>query len=514
MADSYVTSGATMKCSCGDKTAKLTVYPDRTVFLTEKPMANISDHVSMYNIAPFGKCRTTSYPPTGSATAANHGTLTPMPCVPGTISEWLQGKGDYIIKGKPALLKSSYCKCQWGGIITLTNDGQTDTGDADLSREDPIMVTVKDVPYQRNIKSHYTPEFTFNEILDSNKIKKAQKIYSEDLSRLYSSCLLLNNWLDSPFSNPKNLTSGAIEEGNILDYSGQDYSISENGETESPIVLKGYISKSDIDVDIRSEINEDTFKRESADVFLLAFNLIPPIKNTKTSLEIKIDALIAGLSLTISVGVDSNYRRYLQLEIDSWIGGDYTDLTNFETIRKQKAYKKIFKEIIKKYGRRLRVVSVKPYYSTCVPDPNYDWLDCGAYVDFDLNFDKMIQVNFGTHDSTNVWELFSKGFVKIHGDIELPGLSVEYGWNSSNVENENAGFYIQTNFIRLPQDTRPVTVVSILRENDRTNKSPFEYYSIYRPIETNIDLVAKIGSKWSYTWQLENLLEERNIPKM
>lgn len=134
MADSYVTSGATMKCSCGDKTAKLTVYLDRTVFLTEKPMANISDHVSMRNIFPFGKCHTTSYPPTGSATAANHGTLTPMPCIPGTISNWLQGKSDYIVKGQPALLKSSYCRCQWGGIITITDDAQVDTGDADLNR--------------------------------------------------------------------------------------------------------------------------------------------------------------------------------------------------------------------------------------------------------------------------------------------------------------------------------------------------------------------------------------------
>lgn len=135
MPDSYVTSQATLKCSFGDCTCNLTVYPDRTVYLNGKPMANISDHVSMYNIHPFGKCHTTSYPSTGSATAANHGTLTPMPCVPGTISEWLQGKDDYIVKGKPALLKSSYCKCQWGGIITITDDGQTDTGAADLSRE-------------------------------------------------------------------------------------------------------------------------------------------------------------------------------------------------------------------------------------------------------------------------------------------------------------------------------------------------------------------------------------------
>ena len=135
MADSYVTSKATIKCSCGDKCSQLTVYPDRTVFLTEKPMANISDHISLYNIAPFGKCHTTSYPATGSATAANHGTLTPMPCVPGTVSEWLNGKDDYLIKGKSALLKSSYCRCQWGGIITITDEGQVDTGNPNLSFE-------------------------------------------------------------------------------------------------------------------------------------------------------------------------------------------------------------------------------------------------------------------------------------------------------------------------------------------------------------------------------------------
>ena len=135
MADSYVTSKATLKCSCGDKTAKLTVYPDRTVELTEKPTANISDHISLYNIAPFGKCHTTRYPATGAATAANHGHLTPMPCVPGTVTEWINGKDDYIIKGKPALLKSSYCRCQWGGIITITDDGQIDTDPADLSKE-------------------------------------------------------------------------------------------------------------------------------------------------------------------------------------------------------------------------------------------------------------------------------------------------------------------------------------------------------------------------------------------
>ena len=135
MADSYVTSQAIMKCSCGDKNAKLTVYPDRTVFLSEKPMANISDHISLYNIAPFGKCHTTRYPATGAATAANKGKLTPMPCIPGTDTKWLTGKDDYIVKGNAALLKSSYCKCKWGGIITITDDGQIDTGEADTNKE-------------------------------------------------------------------------------------------------------------------------------------------------------------------------------------------------------------------------------------------------------------------------------------------------------------------------------------------------------------------------------------------
>ena len=135
MEDSYVTSGAKIKCSCGDKISTLTVYPDRTGFLTEKPVANVSDHTSMYNIAPFGKCHTTSYPPTGSATSANHDCLTPMPCVPGTHSKWQNGKNDYIIKGDAALLKSSYCRCCYGGIITIVDDGQVDTGKADLSRK-------------------------------------------------------------------------------------------------------------------------------------------------------------------------------------------------------------------------------------------------------------------------------------------------------------------------------------------------------------------------------------------
>lgn len=132
--NSYVCSGATMRCTMGTSQASLTVLPIRTVNLTGKPMANISDHLSFVNLGQFGRCRSLGFPATAAATAAAHGKLTPMPCVHNTPFPWMGGKNDYIIKGDPALLKSSKCQCMWGGTISLVNDGQTYTGPADLSR--------------------------------------------------------------------------------------------------------------------------------------------------------------------------------------------------------------------------------------------------------------------------------------------------------------------------------------------------------------------------------------------
>lgn len=121
---SYICSKAKIKCTNGDKISTLTVLPSRTIWLYGQPQANISDHVSMVNIAPCGKCHTTAYPPTGAATAANHGKLTPMPCVPNTPFPWMGGKNDVMLKGDPALISTSKLKCIYGGTITITFDGQ------------------------------------------------------------------------------------------------------------------------------------------------------------------------------------------------------------------------------------------------------------------------------------------------------------------------------------------------------------------------------------------------------
>lgn len=135
MGDSYVCSGAMMKCSMGMAPARLTVLPVRTVMLTGQPMANISDHLTMVNLAPFGTCRSMGFPATASATAAAQGVLTPMPCVHNTPFPWMGGKMDYLVQGQPALLKSSTCQCMWGGTISIVHDGQIPQGPADTIKK-------------------------------------------------------------------------------------------------------------------------------------------------------------------------------------------------------------------------------------------------------------------------------------------------------------------------------------------------------------------------------------------
>lgn len=159
MADSYVCSGAMMRCTMGTALARLTVLPSRTVYLTGQPMANVSDHESMVNLAPFGQCRSMGYPETAKATAANSGILTPMPCMHNTPLPWEYGKDDYLVKGKAALLLSSTCPCMWGGTISLVNDGQIKEGNVDLGKE-----TLEDL---ENTQTEEDVQVTVDDFLDA-----------------------------------------------------------------------------------------------------------------------------------------------------------------------------------------------------------------------------------------------------------------------------------------------------------------------------------------------------------
>ena len=119
----YVCSGAVLRCSMGTSNGSLVATP-KNVSLCSHEHANIGDHISMANIRPFGRCRSLGFPATAAATAAHHGHLTPMPCVPGTPAPWSAVNPDVIVTGRPALLNTAKLKCVFGGTITIVNPGQ------------------------------------------------------------------------------------------------------------------------------------------------------------------------------------------------------------------------------------------------------------------------------------------------------------------------------------------------------------------------------------------------------
>jgi len=115
--------GAMMKCSFGAAPSALIPTP-KTVLTSSKMAANIMDHIPILNIPPFGMCQSPSNPMVAAATAAALGVLTPMPCVPMTLTPWAVGAPSVILCNAPALDNISTLNCAWGGVIMFSNPGQ------------------------------------------------------------------------------------------------------------------------------------------------------------------------------------------------------------------------------------------------------------------------------------------------------------------------------------------------------------------------------------------------------
>ena len=118
--------GAMLQCSFGVAPSTLVVLPANRV-LTGTPAANIMDNKPMVNVPPFGMCQSMANPTVAAATAAAMGALTPMPCVPVTPAPWIVGAPTVLIGNMPALNNTSKLMCTWGGVIQITNPGQTQT---------------------------------------------------------------------------------------------------------------------------------------------------------------------------------------------------------------------------------------------------------------------------------------------------------------------------------------------------------------------------------------------------
>lgn len=120
----YVVAGAILSCSQGSRPSRLKMPFSHGFFVKGKPQMNIMDFVPTANINPFGMCSSLKNPTVASATAANNGVLTPMPCVPLTTMPWIDGKADTLVDGFPALLNKSTNMCIHCGLIKIENDGQ------------------------------------------------------------------------------------------------------------------------------------------------------------------------------------------------------------------------------------------------------------------------------------------------------------------------------------------------------------------------------------------------------
>lgn len=200
----YVCTDATLKCTMGTSCPKLKATP-KNVSLTGKDQANIADYVSMKNVPSFGRCRSLGYPPTASATVANHGKLTPMPCVPGTCHKWEAIDKDILICSEPALLKPATLKCMYGGTISIVDPGQT----LEIKGRGIIYKSDGNNSIYSEQVSNINTQFsnTANSDIPTTSLIKNNKFRKEDNSGI----AITNNLAQS--SDTKSLKSGGVVTG-------------------------------------------------------------------------------------------------------------------------------------------------------------------------------------------------------------------------------------------------------------------------------------------------------------
>lgn len=120
----HVCTGAMMMCSFGMAPSTFSATP-KMIKTSNMDAGNIMDNKPMMNIPPFGSCMSLANPQVASATAAALGVLTPMPCIPVIAAPWAPGAPTVMVSNQPGLNNSSTLMCNWAGVITISNPGQT-----------------------------------------------------------------------------------------------------------------------------------------------------------------------------------------------------------------------------------------------------------------------------------------------------------------------------------------------------------------------------------------------------
>ncbi len=115
-----VVHGAKLQCSFGSAQSSLVVLPTKMTDDDGVPAANITDHVQMLNIMPFGMCSSRANPAVAAARR-------PRPCIPKDVTTWSPGSLTILLDNKPTLNDTSKCMCVWEGVISVASPGQVTT---------------------------------------------------------------------------------------------------------------------------------------------------------------------------------------------------------------------------------------------------------------------------------------------------------------------------------------------------------------------------------------------------
>jgi hypothetical protein len=119
-----VVSGASCQCTFGLAPSCFQATTAVTERIDGKVVGTVMDGAPIQNIKPFGVCITLSNPAVAAATAAALGVLTPQPCIPVT-QKWTGASTTMKADGQAVITQNSTCTCSYGGVITVSNPGQT-----------------------------------------------------------------------------------------------------------------------------------------------------------------------------------------------------------------------------------------------------------------------------------------------------------------------------------------------------------------------------------------------------
>lgn len=113
-----------MSCTFGAAPATLNATP-MAIVTAMTQVGTIMNFTPMADIPTFGMCSSIANPMVAAATAAALGVLTPMPCIPMTVTPWITGSTAVFTGGFPTLDSSCKAMCMWAGVISITFAGQT-----------------------------------------------------------------------------------------------------------------------------------------------------------------------------------------------------------------------------------------------------------------------------------------------------------------------------------------------------------------------------------------------------